>query len=168
MALPSSFPSEGILPRGGAAVLVAAEDAPKENAGAGEEALGAAELLPNENTEVDGAAVDGAAVVGSVAGLSPNENLDVSFLLSLSLVADPKEKGLVASLEAAGAVVLASLVVAPNENPPEADEVVAVDEASNLKPPEDAAAVSLVAAATNLKPAEEDVVVELVEAGAPN
>ena len=112
--------------------------------------------------------VDGAAVVGSVAGLSPNENLDVSFLLSLSLVADPKEKGLVASLEAAGAVVLASLVVAPNENPPEADEVVAVDEASNLKPPEDAAAVSLVAAATNLKPAEEDVVVELVEAGAPN
>lgn len=163
MALPSSFPSEGILPRGGAAVLVAAEDAPKENAGAGEEALGAAELLPNENTEVDGA-----AVVGSVAGLSPNENLDVSFLLSLSLVADPKEKGLVASLEAAGAVVLASLVVAPNENPPEADEVVAVDEASNLKPPEDAAAVSLVAAATNLKPAEEDVVVELVEAGAPN
>ena len=127
LALPSSFPSEGTLPRGGAAVLVAADDAPKENnAGAGEEALGAAELLPNENPEADGA-----AVVGSVAGLSPNKNLDVSFLLSLSLVADPKEKGLVASLEAAGAVVLASLVVAANGNPPEVDEVVAADAAPN-------------------------------------
>ena len=190
-----------MLPRGGAAVLVDVDDAPKENAGAEDEALGAEEVAPeNENPEVDGA-----AVVGSVAGFPPNEIVGFSFLLSLSFAVeleepkpvkegagagldsdvegapnkpfdvagrafsesfllkgsagaglgpeankpdfpespskllvseeavslDPKEKGLGASLEAAGAVVLASLVVAANGGPPEVDEVVAVDAAPN-------------------------------------
>lgn len=279
--LPSSFPSEGILPRGGTVVLVDPDDVPKENLAADEEALGAeepaSEPLPNENPEVDAF-----AVVGSAAGLLlPNEKVGASFLLSLSLVVEPEklkppellvsvllrfsfagepslvldvelapklnegagaelnpdveeaklpnncaplfavavdgggvdfsavfldseeevaatfaaapnEKGFDAVPEAAGAgeglgaaaggaEALASLV-APKENPPEVEEVLDVEAAPNLKPPEEPVAVSLVAdvsfaegdfdvsVAPKLKPVEEDVLVAVVaaEEAAPN
>lgn len=87
--LPSSFPSEGILPSGGAALLVDPDDDPNEKGAADEEALGAAGaapelLLPNENPEVDAL-----AVAGSVAGLVlPNEKVGASCLLSPSLVVE--------------------------------------------------------------------------------
>lgn len=89
--LPSSFPSEGILPRGGTVVPVDPDDVPKENLAADEEALGAeepaSEPLPNENPEVDAL-----VVAGSAAGLLlPNEKVGASFLLSLSLVVEPEK-----------------------------------------------------------------------------
>ena len=164
----------------GEASVVVAELAPKLNEGAGAELDPDVEeeaKLSNNCAPLLAAAVDGAEVDISESFLDSEEE-------AVALLADPNEKGFGAVLEAAGAGeglgaaaggagALASLV-APNENPPEVDEVLAVEAAPNLKPPVDTVAVSLVvdvsfveedcdlSVAPNLKPVEEDVLVVVV------